>query len=74
MACKATDQVTTIGIDIGKNSFHLSGLNDGFGSIADLKPCRLQRPLWSGNQTSKAANGISLPPGSAYERKADLAE
>ncbi len=32
MARKATDQVTTIGIDIGKNSFHVIGL-DGEGSI-----------------------------------------
>ena len=29
MARKATDQVTTIGIDIGKNSFHLIGLDAG---------------------------------------------
>ena len=27
MARKATDQVTTIGIDIGKNTFHLIGLS-----------------------------------------------
>jgi predicted NBD/HSP70 family sugar kinase len=32
MARKATDQVTTIGIDIGKNTFHLIGL-DGAGNI-----------------------------------------
>ncbi len=32
MARKATDQMTTIGIDIGKNSFHLIGL-DGAGEI-----------------------------------------
>ncbi len=29
---KATDQVTTIGIDIGKNNFHLIGF-DGAGNI-----------------------------------------
>ena len=28
MARKATDQVTTIGIDIGKNNFHLIGLDE----------------------------------------------
>jgi hypothetical protein len=28
MARKATEQVTTIGIDIGKNSLHLIGLED----------------------------------------------
>ncbi len=27
MARKATDQVTTIGIDIGKNTFHLIGFD-----------------------------------------------
>ncbi len=32
MTRKATDQVTTIGIDIGKNNFHLIGL-DGAGNI-----------------------------------------
>ena len=32
MSGKATDQVTTIGIDIGKNNFHLIGL-DGAGEI-----------------------------------------
>ncbi len=32
MARKATDQVTTIGIDIGKNAFHLIDLNDRNGS------------------------------------------
>ena len=35
MASEATDQVTTIGIDIGKNSFHLIRL-DGAGNIVDL--------------------------------------
>ncbi len=53
MTRKATDQVTTIGIDIGKNNFHLIGL-DGAGNIvlhrklsrsqvivrlASLRPC-----------------------------------
>jgi len=33
MTRKATDQVTTIGIDIGKNTFHLIGL-DAEGNIA----------------------------------------
>ena len=32
MVRQATDQVTTIGIDIGKNSFHLIGLYGRFGS------------------------------------------
>jgi transposase len=53
MTRQATDQVMTIGIDIGKNSFHLIGL-DGAGNIvlhrkmsrsqvilrlANLQPC-----------------------------------
>jgi hypothetical protein len=33
MTRKATDRVTTIGINIGKNTFHLIGL-DGAGNIA----------------------------------------
>jgi len=40
MARKATDQVTTIGIDIGKNNFHLIGL-DGAGNI--VLRCKLSR-------------------------------
>ena len=32
MSRKATDRVTTIGIDIGKNGFHLIGLDGRFGS------------------------------------------
>ncbi len=53
MARKATDQVTTIGIDIGKNSFHLIGL-DGAGNIVlrrklsrsgDQQPAQVLVPL-----------------------------
>ncbi len=32
MARKVTDQVTVIGIDIGKNAFHLIGLDGRLGS------------------------------------------
>ena len=32
MSRKATDSVTTIGLDIGKNNFHLIGLDVRFGS------------------------------------------
>jgi hypothetical protein len=39
MARKATEQVTTIGIDIGKNSLHLIGLEDCLGSIFRLSRC-----------------------------------
>ena len=37
MTRKATDGVTTVGIDIGKNSFHLIGLNVRFGSKSDIQ-------------------------------------
>ena len=40
MARKATDQVTTISIDIGKNTVHLIGLDGRFGSKADLEEAR----------------------------------
>ncbi len=36
MAGKATNQVTRIGIDIGKNSFYLIGLDGRFGSKAEV--------------------------------------
>ncbi len=38
MSRKATDPVTTIGIDIGKNSFHLIGLDGRCGSWFVLLP------------------------------------
>ncbi len=37
MAHKATNQATTIGIDIDKNNFHLIGLNVRYGSKADIQ-------------------------------------
>ncbi len=37
MARKATEQVTTIGIDIGKNTFHLIGFDDRSGSYLAVK-------------------------------------
>ncbi len=52
MARKATDQVTTIGIDIGKNNFHLIGL-DGAGNIV------LRRKLSRSQVVVRLAN---LPP------------
>ncbi len=52
MTRKATDQVTTIGIDIGKNSFHLIGL-DGAGNIV------LHRKLSRSQVIVRLAN---LPP------------
>jgi hypothetical protein len=44
MARKATEQVTTIGIDIGKNSLHLIGLEDCLGSIFRLSRCHRACP------------------------------
>jgi transposase len=52
MARKATDQVTTIGIDIGKNNFHLIGF-DGAGNIV------LRRQLSRSQVIVRLAN---LPP------------
>ena len=49
MSGKATDQVTTIGIDIGKNSFHLIGL-DGAGDIV------LRRQLSRSQVIARLAN------------------
>ena len=40
MSRKATDRVTTIGIDIGKNGFHLIGLDGRLGSKADSRKAR----------------------------------
>ena len=42
MTRKATDQVTTIGIDIGKNTFHLIGLDDA-GNIVFIASCPVAR-------------------------------
>lgn len=52
MSGEATDQVTTIGIDIGKNSFHLIGL-DAAGNIV------LRRKLSRSQVVERLAN---LPP------------
>jgi hypothetical protein len=45
MACRATEQVATTGIDIGKNSLHLIGLEGCFGSRADENRLLLPRRL-----------------------------
>ncbi len=42
MARQATDQVTTIGIDIGKNNFHLIGLDDAGNIVLHRKLTRNQ--------------------------------
>ncbi len=53
MAGKATNQVTTIGIDIGKNNFHLIGLDGRLGSNPDVRTrcpehllSGVERTLW----------------------------
>ncbi len=51
MARKATNQVTTIGIDIGKNSFHLIDPNVRFGSKPDIIVSPEKRPLSVGKRT-----------------------
>jgi len=52
MARKATEQVTTIGTDIGKNGLHLIGLDSRFGSEGDHRRPRQNRPLPRGKQPS----------------------
>ena len=42
MARQATDQVTTIGIDIGKNNFRLIGLDDAGNIVLHRKLTRNQ--------------------------------
>ncbi len=42
MARQATDQVTTIGIDIGKNNLHLIGLDDAGNIVLHRKLTRNQ--------------------------------
>ena len=54
MTRKATEQVTTIGIDIGKNSFHLIGL-DGAGNIVLRR--KLSRSQVVGQFELRADNG-----------------
>ncbi len=51
MARKATNQVTTIGIDIGKNSFHLIDPNVRYGSKADLFHACPKCPLSGAKRT-----------------------
>ncbi len=64
MARKATEQVTTIGIDIGKNTFHPIGLDGAafgkgrdfaarFGTIGVVDGSAVSRPLPSGKRTSR---------------------
>jgi hypothetical protein len=54
MTRKATDVVTTIGIDIGKNRLHLIGLEGCFGSKFPLPAMPNGRPE-SGVKQSKSA-------------------
>ncbi len=51
MARTATNQATTIGIAIGKNNFHLIGLNVRFGSNADINSVTQVRLLSGVKQT-----------------------
>ncbi len=51
MARKATNQATTIGIDIGNNNFHLIGLDVRFGSKADIQRYPLQCLLLGAKRT-----------------------
>jgi hypothetical protein len=60
MTRKATDVVTTIGIDIGKNSLHLIGLEGCFGSTADQQPVHPVGLLSGVKQTKSAGKRTSI--------------
>ncbi len=51
MTRKATDAVTTMGIDIGKISLHLIGLEGCFGSTTDSGGYPKFRPVLGAKQT-----------------------
>ncbi len=60
MPRNATGVVTTIGIDIGKNSLHLIGLEGCFGSTADQQPVHLAGLLSGVKQTKSAGKRTSI--------------
>ncbi len=59
MSRKATNSVTTIGIDSGKNSFHLIGLDARFGSESDILRACPERLLLRAKQTFSVENRTS---------------
>ncbi len=59
MARKATEQVTTIGIDIGKNTFHLIGFDDRSGSTTDSHDLPLLGPLAGAKRKSISSDRTS---------------
>ena len=61
MTRKATDIVTKISIDIGKNRLHLIGLEGGFGSTADQQTVRRTGPLSEVKQTKSVEKPTSRP-------------
>ena len=74
MARTATNQVTTIGIDSGKNSFHLIGLDGCLGSFSPV--CRGRRlcPDLKVNRTcSGSQRTLALQPNAhVFGRPAQL--
>jgi hypothetical protein len=60
MTRKATDVVTTIGIDIGNNSLHLIGLEGGFGSREDEIRSPVPRLLLRVKQSKSAGKRTSI--------------
>jgi hypothetical protein len=65
MTRKATDVVTTIGIDIGKNRLHLIGLEGCFGSKAAVGATSVARRLSGVKQTKSAGKRTSIMPASS---------
>ncbi len=51
MTRKATDAVTTMGIDIGKISLHLIGLEGCFGSQAEVSDGHENVGSWGAKRT-----------------------
>jgi hypothetical protein len=60
MARKTTDQVTTIGIDIGKNAFHLIDLNGSWLFSNSGMGCQALRGVPAGFTVLSAVGALAL--------------
>ena len=66
---KVTEQVTTIGIDIGKNTFHLIGLDGRLGSIVPVHRGSQLRPDLKAQRKESVRIGTSRPEGPKLKAK-----
>jgi hypothetical protein len=55
---KPTEQVATIGINIGKNRFHLIGLEVRLGSVAVINQVGRKRPLSGVRRTFSGVSAV----------------